>query len=366
MSILIFIIVLGILILVHELGHFIVAKKTGMLVEEFAIGFPPRLFSFQKGETKYSIGLIPLGGFVKIFGEDYAMANALDDDKRVRCFTNKPKWAQALVLVAGVFFNLLLAWGLISVGFMSGLPVSVSQFTGETIDNPELILVDILPDSPAEKAGLQAGDIILSLGVGKSESIQDFKNSASATNFIASRGGREIEVLYKRGPETSLVHLTPEQGIIENKFAIGVSLDVVGTVKFPIHRAFWEGLKATIFWTSATAAGLFGFLLSAVTGQADLSQISGPIGIISLVGNAFQFGFVYLLSFVAIISINLAVINLIPIPALDGGRLLFVLIEAVKGSPIKPRLANALNLAGFAFLILLMIIITASDVFKLF
>lgn len=376
MSIIIFIIVLAILILVHELGHFIFAKRTGMLVEEFSVGFPPRILSVKKGETKYSIGLIPLGGYVKIFGEDYDEVNSAeihqkgegksDREKNNRRFTNRPRWAQALVLVAGVSFNLLLAWFLISIGFMSGMPVSAGQFEGETINNAELVLVDVLADSPAALAGLKAGDTILSLGVGKFESIQDFKNSKIAMDFIASHGGQEIEVLYKRGLETTLAHLTPEEGIIENKFAIGVSLDVVGTVKFPILRAIWEGLKTTISFTIITAVGLFGFLVSAVTGQADLSQISGPVGIVSLVGDAFQFGFVYLLGFTAIISINLAIINLLPIPALDGGRLLFVLIEAVKGSSIKPKVANALNLIGFAFLILLMLVITASDILKFF
>ena len=376
MSIIIFIIVLAILILVHELGHFIFAKRTGMLVEEFSVGFPPRILSVKKGETKYSIGLIPLGGYVKIFGEDYDEVNSAeihqkgegksDREKNNRRFTNRPRWAQALVLVAGVSFNLLLAWFLISIGFMSGMPVSAGQFEGEIINNPELVLVDVLADSPAALAGLKAGDTILSLGVGKFESIQDFKNSKIAMDFIASHGGQEIEVLYKRGLETTLAHLTPEEGIIENKFAIGVSLDVVGTVQFPIPRAIWEGLKTTISFTIITAVGLFGFLVSAVTGQADLSQISGPVGIVSLVGDAFQFGFVYLLGFTAIISINLAIINLLPIPALDGGRLLFVLIEAVKGSSIKPKVANALNLIGFAFLILLMLVITASDILKFF
>ncbi len=374
MSIIIFIIVLAVLILVHELGHFIFAKKTGMLVEEFSIGFPPRIFSFRKGETKYSLGLIPLGGYVKIFGEDYADPKPAvgqekkDNENFDRRFTSKSKLAQALVLVAGVSFNLLLAWLLLSIGFMSGMPVSVGQFEfeGETINNPELVLVGVLANSPASEAGLQTGDIILSLGVSKSESVQDFENSAVATDFIASHGDQEMEVLYKRGSETFLISLTPEEGIIEDKFAIGVSLDVTGTIQFLPHRALWEGLKMTIAFTTATAVGLFGFLVSAVTGQADLSQISGPVGIVSLVGDAFQFGFVYLLGFTAIISINLAIINLLPIPALDGGRLLFVAIEAIKGSSIKPKVANALNLIGFAFLILLMLVITASDVFKLF
>ena len=369
MSILIFIITLGVLILVHELGHFIFAKKTGMLVEEFAIGFPPRIFSFQKGETKYSIGLIPIGGFVKILGENYdegdktsSVKNQKNYDRR---FTSKPKWAQAVVLFAGVAFNFLLAWALISISFMSGLPVSVSQFEGEIVGAPELILLDVLSDSPASQAELRTGDIILSLGVGAT-SIQDFENTQVAENFIASHGGQEIEVLYRRGAETVMTHLVPKEGIVENKPAIGVSLDMVGIVKFPIHRALWEGTKTTCSLTVATAIGLFYFITGLFSGTADLSQISGPIGIVSMVGDAFNFGFIYLLGFVSLISINLAIINLIPIPALDGGRLLFVLIEAIKRSPIKAQTANVFNLIGFAFIIILMLIITFSDITKLF
>jgi len=368
MSILIFIFTIGILVFVHELGHFIFAKKTGMLVEEFAVGFPPRIFSFRKGETRYSIGLIPIGGFVKIYGEDYTEENGEDkkDKNFAGRFTSRPKWAQALVLIAGVSFNFLLAWLLISAGFMSGLPVSVDQFENARITDTSLMLFDVLPDSPAEKAGLETGDIILYLSAGKDESVQDFANTEMAQDFITLRGEQEIEVLYKRGLETVLTHLTPQEGLLEGRVAIGVTWDIVGKVKFPFFQAFWEGAKMTVALTAGTITGLFYLAGDIFTGNGDLSQISGPLGIVSLVGSAFQFGFVYLLSFVALISINLAIINLIPIPALDGGRLLFVAIEALKGSPIKAKIANGLNLVGFALLILLMLVITVSDALKIF
>ncbi|MEA2112363.1 MAG: RIP metalloprotease RseP [Patescibacteria group bacterium] len=367
MSILIFIIVLGILIFVHELGHFIFAKKTGMLVEEFAIGFPPRAFSFKKGETKYSIGLIPIGGFVKIYGEEYGEDGSKKSKNYNRRFTNRPRWAQAIVLIAGVSFNFLLAWVFISIGFMSGLPVSVDQFEGEVIEDQKLVLVDVLPDSPASQAGLKPGDVLLYLETkGSLDSIQGFEDSKIVEDFIFSHGGHKLEILYKRGSESILAEVTPEEGIVDGKPAIGVSFGMIGNVKFPFLRASWEGLKTTFSLTIATAVGLYYFITGLVVGSADLSQVSGPVGIISMVGDAFNFGFVYLLSFVALISINLAVINLIPIPALDGGRLLFVLIEAIKGSPIKARIANWLNLIGFAALILFMLFITFSDILKFF
>lgn len=373
MNIVIFIIVLGILIFVHELGHFIFAKKTGMLVEEFALGFPPRIFSFKKGETKYSLGLIPIGGFVKILGEEYDEESAqleetkpafvqAKEDKR---FTNRPKWAQAIVLVAGVSFNFLLAWILLSIGFMSGLPVAVDQFEADVISNSKLTLLDVLAGSPAEQAGLKVGDSISSLET-ITDLVQGSEGPEAVENFIVSHGGQEIGVLYSRGGEANSVKLVPKAGVVEGKPAIGVSFTMVGVVKFNFFRAFWEGIKYTISLTVATAVGLAIFVKSLITGNADLSQISGPVGIVSLVGDAFSFGFVYLLSFIAIISINLAVINLIPVPALDGGRLLFVLIEKIKGSSIKANVANRLNLIGFALLILLMILVTFSDVAKFF
>ena len=368
MSIIIFIIVLGVLIFVHELGHFIFAKKTGMLVEEFAIGFPPRIFSFKKGETKYSIGLIPIGGFVKIHGEDYEEDGSDEKQKNhKRRFTSRPKWAQAVVLVAGVSFNLLLAWVFISIGFMSGLPVSVDQFEGEKINDPNLILVNVLPDSPAMEAGLEVGDSILYLE-SASDSVQNIESTEVVENFIASHGGQEIDILYKRSgeTETALTKLTPKDGVIEGKPAIGVSFGMIGTIKFSFFRACWEGLKTTVSLTKATVVGLSLFAKDLVTGNADMSQISGPVGIVFMVGDAFSFGIVYLLSFVSIISINLAVINLIPVPALDGGRLLFVLIEAIKGSPIKAKLVNTFNLIGFILLILLMLVVTFGDIVKFF
>ncbi|MCK4918694.1 MAG: RIP metalloprotease RseP [Candidatus Pacebacteria bacterium] len=368
MSILIFIIVLAILIFVHELGHFIFAKKTGMLVEEFAIGFPPRIFSKQKGETKYSIGIIPLGGYCKILGEDY------DEDKNEdknslnykRRFTNQSKINQAIVLVAGVAFNFLLAWLLFSVSFMSGMPVSASQFKDKVIQDPALVLLDVLPDSPAAKAGLEVGDTILSL-VYEDEGIQDIKNIEIPVAFISSVGENEMELLYKRGEDVLLTKLTPQKDLLEvGSVAIGVSFDVIGIVELGIMEAIWEGLKMTGSLIKIITVSLALFIWGIFTGTSNLAQISGPVGIVSMVGSAFEFGFVYLMTFIALISINLGVINLIPIPALDGGRLLFLGIEAVKGSPIKPKVVNLLNFLGFVLLMLLMLIVTVSDVFKLF
>jgi len=357
MNIIIFIIILAALILVHELGHLLAAKKVGMRVDEFGIGLPPKAATlFTKDETKYTLNWIPFGGFVRIFGENPG-EESISGQESSRSFVNKPKWAQALVLVAGVAFNILFAWLLISIGFMTGLPAPVDY--SDNVRNASLTVTSVLADSPASEAGLQVGDEILNVGNIENPTPEDLQN------YIQSHGSEEIVIEYMRGEISEEILVSPE--LNESGVPmIGISMDIIGTLKLNPVEALWEGVKMTVSLTGAVIVGLGSFFLSAFTGGADLSQVTGPVGIVGLVGDASNLGLVYLLSFTAFISINLAVINLIPFPALDGGRLLFVLIEKIKGSPIPTKVFNALNGIGFAILILLMIIVTISDVVRLF
>jgi len=363
MSILLFIIILAVLILAHEFGHFIIAKRSGIRVDEFGIGFPPKIFGKKIGETEYSLNLLPIGGFVKIFGETPDEESSNGPDAK-RSFINKPKYIQAAVLFAGVFFNVLLAWFLISAGFMIGLPTPVDATPeGRPLQNINLVITEILPDSPAQNSGLQVGDKILSLKAGENGII--LPSPEATQEFIATRTGEDITVAIQRGKQSAEDFIIrPIEGIIERP-AIGIAMDEIGILKLPFYLAFWEGAKLTIMLTEATFFGLTGFLGDIFTGNADLSAVAGPVGIVGIVGDASGFGFIYLLSLTALISINLAIINLIPFPALDGGRLLFLLIETIKGSPIKPSIANATNAIGFALLILLMVVITYSDIVKI-
>ncbi|MBU1557913.1 site-2 protease family protein [Patescibacteria group bacterium] len=364
MTVILFIAILAVLILVHELGHFLAAKKLGMRVDEFGIGFPPRLFSFKKGETEYSINLIPLGGFVKIFGEDPDLESISGSDSS-RSLVNKPRWAQAIVMSAGVIFNIIFAWILISIGLMSGMPMSVDQFNQEDIKDASVVLVGVMEDSPAFESGLKVGDKILFMESGD-DSLQNF-NSDEMKEFISNHGGQEIDLLYKRGKtESAFATVIPVDGIIGEQYAIGINMDNIGTVQFLPHVALWEGLKLTFGLIASIVVGLFALIASLVQGTGDLSQVTGPVGIVGLVGNAAEFGFIYLLSFTAFISINLAVLNSIPFPALDGGRLLFIIIESVIRKNIKPVIANSLNLIGFVLLITLMAAVTFNDILKLF
>lgn len=344
------------------MGHFIVAKKFGIRVDEFAIGFPPRIWGFRRGETTYAINAIPFGGYVKIFGENPDEQSISGPDSK-RSFVNALKWKQASVLVSGILFNVLFAWILLSASFMFGLTTSVDESLASYAKDSHIIITMSQVDSPARRAGLVGGDTIVSLESGKNK-IQAY-SVAEIQDFIKESSG-EIIINYKHGNDLKEAVVVASQGIVKDRKAIGIAMDTVGTIKLPIHKAFFEGAilaKATV---KNVAIGLYYFILDAFRGKADFSQVTGPIGIVGLVGEARTLGVVYLMSFAAFISINLAVINILPFPALDGGRLLFIAIEAMRRKSLSPKFANLANGIGFAILILLMLAVTYKDVVKMF
>lgn len=366
MSIVIFVVILLVLVLAHEFGHFFAARKFGIRVEEFGFGFPPKLFGFKKGETEYTFNLFPIGGFVKIFGEnpDEESISGPDSD---RSLVNKAKWKQAIVLFAGIFANFVLAWLLFSVGFMSGLPTSVgAERPGYKLENVNLVVVSILPKSPAEKAGLKIGDKIVNIKFEKN--FTSYVSPDTVKSVVVAAGGKEIEMGYIRGQttEVSIAKVTPVLNPADGQMEIGISMDQIGIAKLPVFPALLEGLRLDWYMAKSTAVGLFTLVYDGIRGKGNFAGVMGPVGMVGIVGDAYQFGFVYLLSFAALISINLAIINLLPFPALDGGRLFFLLIEKIKGSRIKPEIANTVNMIGFGLLILLMLVITYHDVAKLF
>lgn len=348
----------------HEFGHFIVAKKSGIRVDEFSFGFPPKLFGKKVGETTYNFNLLPFGGYVKIFGENGVEEGEVSEEDKKRSFTNKPRYIQAAVLLAGVVMNFLVAWLLLSVGFMSGLPSSSSTAPkGAIVENQYLTITSVVKDSPAEISGLKAGDKIIKLTSGI-----DFTETPSADSvkfFVKKHGDNSIKVDYIRGYQNGEVEVTPRKTSEDAVPAIGIAMDTIGTLKLPIHKALWEGLKLTSHLVVGTAVGFYHLVAGALSGSGDMSAVTGPIGIVGIVGDAAKFGFIYLLSFTALISVNLAVINLLPFPALDGGRLVFLLIEKIKGSRIKPEISNVVNMVGFGILMLLMVFVTYHDIIKL-
>jgi regulator of sigma E protease len=362
MSIIIFLIILAVLVLVHEFGHFIAAKRLGIRVDEFGLGFPPRIWGVKRGETIYSVNWIPFGGFVKIFGEDPDEVS-LDGPDATRSFATRPRWAQAIVLVAGIACNVLFAWLLLSIGFMSGMPTAVDESMQDRVTNTRLLITSVEDDTPAAEAGLKPGDAILSLERGGD--VLETPSIEEVRDFIA-REVAPLIVQYERDGAQLTAEVVPATGIVADRPAIGISMEMIGTLREPIHRAIFSGGEATVNMFVGTLVGFGTLIADTFRGTADLSQVTGPVGIAAYVGDAAQFGFTYLLSFVAFISVNLAVINLLPFPALDGGRLLFVAIEAVRRRRINPKVTNVVNAVGFVILIALMLVVTYRDIVRLF
>ncbi len=391
MSILIFFLVLFILVLVHEWGHFIVAKKTGMRVDEFGIGFPPKLFGIKKGETEYTFNALPIGGFVKIWGENgeepFSPVESEASDRRSeadveageggtkvvnletsepvdysRSFSSRPKWAQALVLIAGVTMNILFAWLLLSLTYMIGVHTAVDE--SQASPTAQLYITSTLADSPA--IDIPAGSFVTGVTYNDQEILSPTPTEFSG--IISSAGANPVTVSYSFEKEDKSVEIMPVQGLIEgdaDRFAVGASLTMVDVVKQPFFSAISNGFFATIDGLTAITFGLASLIGQAFVGDADFSNVAGPVGIVGMVGDAAAFGFTTLLTFTAIISLNLAVINMLPFPALDGGRLVFVAIEAVTKKSIPPIWAGRVNLVGFAILMLLMIAVTYNDILRL-
>jgi len=358
MTVIIFIIVLAILIFVHEFGHFIAARACGIRVDAFALGFGPKIWSHKSGETEYSIRILPLGGFVKIFGEDPNEENTSGPDSS-RSFVNKPRWQQAIVLASGVLCNFIFAWVLYAIIFTSGVTAlsagDFDQYAGY-LSNDRIMITDVQADSPANKAGLKAGDVITG-----------FENTDNIQQVIRSSAGSVVSLSYIDHGISTTTKIVPSltKDPAGDYYAIGIAMEKVADLHLPFYISIWEGLKYTGNMIKDTTVGLVGFVVTIIRGTADYSQISGPVGIAGIVGNAASLGFAYLVMITAIISINLGVINLVPFPALDGGRILVVAIEAVIRRRVSPKYVNAINIVGFVLLMALMVLVTYKDILKL-
>jgi len=360
LTIIVFILILGILIFAHELGHFISAKKSGVKVEEFGFGFPPRIFAFKKGETTYSLNLFPVGGFVKIFGEE--RGDKISTSKRA--FYNKPAWQRAIILFAGVFMNFLLAAVFFSIVHGIGTPGIVEQGQETNYRNIQVQIIEIAKDSPAEKAGIKIGDSIL--GISFNQETVQVKEVEDVQNFIAGHIGEEITFSLKTGNEIFSKNIVPRPNPPQGEGAVGIAMAKTGLISYPWYTAIVKGFQ-TAGQMVVTMITLFWLLIKTLISKGTMiGEVAGPVGIYSLTSQFIKLGLVYVLQFTAILSINLAIINILPFPALDGGRLLFLLIEKIKGKPIKFKTEKLANSIGFAILILLMIVITFRDIIKLF
>ncbi len=331
-----------------------------MRVDEFAFGFPPRLYAKKKGETTYAINALPLGGYVSIWGE-----NGEPDDvakNHPRAFGNRKWWAQLLVLIAGVVMNMLLAW-FIFIGISYGnIKVSESDETyGSRIKNPVLTVMDASPNSPAFKAGLVPGTVLLSVATKNAKA--DLKNAESLINFVTTHNNDSFTINYQT--ETGIKESTTVvavYGIVPDKKVIGISVDNVGDFNTTFVEAIKIGSNRTYEMTKMTFGGLTTLFSSFVQGKNVIKELSGPIGIAKIVGQTSEYGYRAILTLVAILSINLAIFNILPLPALDGGRIVVVVVEAVIRRKVPYKYYSWLNVIGFFALMLLLVLVTVHDV----
>jgi regulator of sigma E protease len=295
---------------------------------------------------------VPLGGFVQL-GED---DEAGDDPNH---FNNKKIWERAAILSAGVAMNIVLAAILISIGFMIGMPQSLDGVSKRAeINDRKIQILAVSENSPAGNAGVVAGDIIIAIDD------YNFDNYAALQDFVDENQGKDLNYKLKRSDKDVEVVIRPELMSDTGRGGIGVAIMEVGIVKFPFFLSIWEGIKTTIFLTWMIILAFFGLLKGLLTGAALSAGVAGPVGIATLTGQAARMGISYLIQFTALLSINLAIINFLPFPALDGGRVFFLIIEKIKGSPVKKEIEGAMHYIGFALLMILVLVVTFKDIAK--
>ena len=372
LTIIVFLLVLSVLVLAHEWGHFATARKFGVKAEEFGLGFPPRALGFYKNNqgkwkhifgskevtdcpgTVYSLNWLPLGGFVKIKGENGEGHDEPDS------FASRPVWQRAVMLSAGVIMNVILAMVLIISGFMVGLPLSLDGDIDARahISDRKIQVVQVIKNSPAEEADLKIGDTILSIDN------NEFLNFEELQQYVNPKIGLELSYKIKRGQESFDKLITPALMQETGKGGVGVAISETGIVRYPWSLAIWEGFITTFLLIWAIITAFYELIKGLIFGHGVSADLAGPVGIATLTGQVARMGFVYLMQFTALLSINLAVINFFPFPALDGGRFLFLIIEKIKGAPVKREVENIIHNTGFVLLMILILVVTFRDVAK--
>ena len=352
------------LTVIHELGHFLTARKFGIKVEEFGIGYPPRIFGKKIGETIYSLNLLPFGAFVKIYGQEQKIDSP-------ESFSVKPFWQKSLVILGGVVSFWIVAAFLLTIVMIIGVPSLVEDEENKNLTDPKVQIALIVPDSPAELSGLKIGDTIreveISASSGEKENIKIDKVK-QVQDLIDDSRGEEIVLVIQRGKEIARVSLEPRISPPEDEGPMGVALARTALKKYPWYLAPVKGVSATFQLTGLAVNGWAMLFSSLFRGQGIPSfvEVRGPVGIFELFLQAGQAGFSYFLQFIAIISVFIALFNVLPIPALDGGWFLFLVIEKIRGKEINQRISNGISVFFFFLLIALMILVTIKDIARLF
>lgn len=347
-TLVLFVVTFTAIIAVHEFGHYLTARMLGMRVLEFAFGFPPKVFSIVHAGIAYSINAIPFGGFVRILGQDdFSIHQEGEGDPRA--FTSKPWWAQAIVLAAGVTMNLILALVVLTIAFASGT----------TAPNGDVRVDQVAAGSPAEKAGIQVNDIVRSID-GKAVT-----TSRDLVNAVRTKARTETEVtlhIERNGRPVPDVKAVPRADPPEGEGPLGIRLeDVQAPVAVPIPQAFGQA-AALARDVVGQIAELPGQLLASRPAGSDGPAVSGPIGIFQVTGQVAQYGIPTFLKLVGVLSVNLAVLNIVPFPGLDGGRLFFVLVAGIFRKRLSPQLEAMVHAVGFALLLLLLVVVSISDI----
>ena len=354
MSIIIFLIILSILILVHEFGHFIAAKKNKVKVEEFGIGYPPRIFSFKKGETIYSINLLPFGGFVKVYGEEYHEEKKHDKKNKRRAFINKKPWQKAIIITAGVIGNIILAWIIFTYLSTQGIYINTNRVKIESVQK----------NSPADYAGLLKKDIVKQIKIrNKSYMIETPEKLISLTKKLE---GQELIIVVARNEATIEIPIIARKNPPKNEGPLGIVISSVELKKYSPLEAPIVGFTQTLTYLKAIFLGFIGLFKDLFMLKKPSIVVTGPIGIAEYTNKAMQYGINSLMEFTALLSLNLAVLNIIPFPALDGGRFAFIVYEWVSKKRINQNFERVINALGMLILITLLIIITINDIFRIF
>lgn len=376
LTILAFVFVFGVLVFVHELGHFLAAKFFGVRVDEFAFGFPPRIWSKKIKGTEYAINAIPLGGYVKLLGEtaEYVhdvtkkeLARIKKDAKDPANLQNKKPWQKIIIFASGVLGNLILAWAILTIFYaIGGTPILPNMYESKFIQNNQKVYVtEVEKDSPAEKAGLTSGDQIISIDG------TDIHDTSSV--FMAVQKGENVDGLkvvkikFQHGDQSLEKNVSTFKKVIEEN-GVKTEIQRVGITmeeKGKISASWWSApvVAAEKTWEiiEINTTGLYDFFKKIFT-QFKLSKdVGGPIAIAQVSGAAAKLGFMPLLQVIAVLSVALAILNIMPFPALDGGHMLFIGIEKIIGREVPIKFKNAVNYAGFGILLLLMTAVTVSD-----
>ncbi len=374
-TVVIFIVILGVLVLIHEAGHFIVARRNGVPSEEFGFGFPPRIVGTYKDpsgkrkwifgnkeieqeikdreETVYSLNLIPIGGFVKIKGEDGENKN---DPKS---FASQGAWVRFKILFAGVGMNFVLAVVLFYAAFMLGLPEVINDDAAQP--GTKIQIAKVAAETPAQNAGIQLGDEVISIiENGKEIRLETISQLQEVTK---RNEGAEVQmrVLHVGESEPTVLNITPRKEFPQNEGPLGIEIVRTAFVRHGPIESMLMAIETTYSITMAIFAFLGSLILKIFTSQSVPIDVAGPVGIAVMTGQVAKMGIAFILQFTALLSVNLAVINLLPFPALDGGRIIFIGIEKIKGSPVSEKVEGIVHTFGFFVLIGIMILVTVRD-----